>query len=176
MASVILSVSGSDRPGLTEALARAVQAGGGNWLESHLSRLGGLYVGSVLVALDEGRIEALREAVRAVDAEGLDVRIAPALEGAPEGAAGEALQLSLVGQDRPGIVRQVTGVLSGLSVNIEAFETRTSAEPHSGAPLFHLEARLRLPAGLPADKVQAALEAISGEIMVDTVLKPAERG
>ena len=42
MASVILNVSGSDRPGLTEALAGAVLSAGGNWLESHLSRLGGL--------------------------------------------------------------------------------------------------------------------------------------
>ena len=58
MASVILSVSGSDRPGLTEALAAAVLSAEGNWLESHLSRLGGLYVGSVLVALAAERIAA----------------------------------------------------------------------------------------------------------------------
>ena len=171
MASVVLSVSGSDRPGLTEALAGAVLGAGGNWLESHLSRLGGLFVGSVLVELAADRVEALREAVRAVDAKGLEVRIAPALEaGGPDG---EALQFSLVGQDRPGIVREVTAVLSGLDVNIETFETRTSAEPHSGATLFHMEAQLRLPAGLAAAKVQAALEAISGEVMVDISLTPA---
>jgi glycine cleavage system regulatory protein len=98
------------------------------------------------------------------------VRIAPAVEGG--GAAGEALQLSLVGQDRPGIVRQVTSVLAGLEVNIEAFDTRISAEPHSGGALFHLEARLRLPTGMKAGAVQTALEAISAEIMVDTSLTP----
>ncbi|MFZ5720447.1 MAG: glycine cleavage system protein R [Pseudomonadota bacterium] len=173
MVSVILSVSGSDRPGLTEALARAVLAAGGNWLESHLSRLGGLYVGSVRVELEAGQIDALREAVRGVDAQGLDVRIAPAVEGGGAAGGGEALRLSLVGQDRPGIVRQVTAALSGLDVNIEAFDTRIGAEPHSGAPLFHLEARLRLPPGVRAGAVQAALEAISGEIMVDTTLTPA---
>lgn len=172
MASVILSVSGSDRPGLTEALARAVLSAGGNWLESHLSRLGGLYVGSVRVELEADRLEDLRAAVRAVDATGLEVRIAPAVAGASEGG-GEALRLSLVGQDRPGIVRQVTAVLSGLEVNIEAFDTRISAEPHSGAPLFHLEARLRLPPGLAAGAVQAALEDISAEIMVDLALTAA---
>jgi glycine cleavage system regulatory protein len=171
---VILSVSGSDRPGLTQALAAAVLSAGGNWLESHLSRLGGLYVGSVLVALEPDRIDALRAAVRAVDAQGLDVRIAPAVE-AP-GAEGEAVDLSLVGQDRPGIVRQVTAVLSGLEVNIETFETRIDAEPHSGAPLFRLDARLRLPQGLKVAAVQAGLEAISAEIMVDTALTPAAQG
>ena len=51
MALTVLSVVGSDRPGLTKALAAAVLSAGGNWLESHLSRLGGLYVGSVLVEL-----------------------------------------------------------------------------------------------------------------------------
>jgi glycine cleavage system regulatory protein len=171
MASVVLSVIGSDRPGLTEALAGAVLSAGGNWLESHLSQLGGLYVGSVLVELEADKVDALRAAVRAVDAKGLEVRVAPAVEGA--GAPGEALQFSLVGQDRPGIVRQVTAVLSGLDVNIEAFDTQISAEPYSGAPLFNVAARLRLPPGLDAAGVQAALEAISAEIMVDISLTPA---
>jgi glycine cleavage system regulatory protein len=174
MASLILSVIGSDRPGLTEALAGAVLSVGGNWLESHLSRLGGLYVGSVLVELEADRIDGLRSAVRAVDAQGLEVRIAPALEG-PE-AAGAVLHFSLVGQDRPGIVRQVTAILTSLEVNIETFETSLSVEAHSGVPLFHMEARLRLPPGLPAGKVQAALEEMSAEIMVDISLDPAREG
>lgn len=170
MATLILSVVGSDRPGLTEALAEAVFSAGGNWLESHLSRLGGLYVGSVLVDLEEARVEALRAAVGAVDAQGLEVRIAAAAAPSAAEATGEVVGFSVVGQDRPGIVRQVTGVVSGLGANIETFETRLSVEPHSGAPLFHLEARLRLPPTLKAEAVQAALEAISGEIMVDVAL------
>jgi glycine cleavage system regulatory protein len=172
MTSVILSVIGSDRPGLTEGLASAVLSAGGNWLESHLSQLGGLYVGSVLVELEADRVDELRSAVRAIDDPGLEVRIAPAAEG--PAVAGEALCLSLIGQDRPGIVHQVTSVLSGLDVNIEAFDTRMSAEPHSGAPLFHMEARLRLPPGARADSVQAALEEISAEIMVDISINPAQ--
>ncbi len=169
MANLVLSVVGSDRPGLTQALAAAVLSAGGNWLESHLSRLGGLYVGSVLVEADD--LEALRAAVQAVDAHGLEVRIAPALE-APV-AGGEEVLFALVGQDRLGIVHQVTAILSGLAVNIETFETRISAEPHSGGALFHLDARLRLPPALTAQDVQAALEAISAEIMVDISLAPA---
>ena len=168
MALFVLSVVGSDRPGLTKALAAAVLSAGGNWLESHLSRLGGLYVGSVLVELAEARAEALRTAVAAVDAAGLEVRIAPALEAAK--AAGETLEFSLVGQDRPGIVNQVTAAVSELGANIETFETWLSSEAHSGAPLFHMDAHLRLPAGLEVAKVQAALEAISGEIMVDVAV------
>ncbi len=156
--------------GLTQAIASAVLSAGGNWLESHLSQLGGLYVGSVLV--ETGDVDALRAAVSAVDAQGLEVRIAPAVE--TSGPEGQAVAFSLVGQDQPGIVHQVTAVLSGLGANIEALDTRLSVEAHSGAPLFHLDARLRLPPALDAEAVKAALEDISAEIMVDISLTPAE--
>lgn len=172
MTTFILSVVGSDRPGLTKALAAAVLAAGGNWLESHLSRLGGLYVGSVLVELEAGGdVEGLRAAVRAVDDHGLDVRIIPTLE--PHGPEDGALHLALVGQDRPGIVSQVTAILGDLHANIETFRTWITEEAHSGMPLFNLEARLRLPPGLHVDAVQAALEEISAEIMVDITLTTA---
>lgn len=172
MALRVLSVVGSDRPGLTKALAAAVVSAGGNWLESHLSRLGGLYVGSVLVELAADRVEALHSAVSAVDAHGLDVRIAPAIEEA--GPVGAMLDFDLVGQDRPGIVNEVTAVLSGLGANIEAFKTWVAAEAYSGAPHFHMAARLRLPADISAAAAQAALERISAEIMVDVRLTPAK--
>ena len=168
MAMLVLSVVGSDRPGLTKALAAAVLSAGGNWLESHLSRLGGLYVGSVLVELKSENIDDLRSAVSKVDAYGLEVRIAPAVT--EPATAGEALDFGLVGQDRQGIVQQVTATLSGLDANIETFKTWITEEAHSGAPLFHMDARLRLPPGLKADVVQAALEEISAEIMVDISL------
>jgi glycine cleavage system regulatory protein len=172
MVLMVLSVVGSDRPGLTQALAGAVLAAGGNWLEGHLSRLGGLYVGSVLVELEADAVDGLRAAVDAVDAHGLEVRIAPAIDAG--GVGGEAFEFSLVGQDQPGIVNQVTTVLSGLGANIETFRSWIDAEPHSGAALFHIEARLRLATEGAASRIQAALEDISAEIMVDVALKPAD--
>jgi glycine cleavage system regulatory protein len=172
MALYVLSTIGSDRPGLTQALAAAILSAGGNWLESHLSRLGGLYVGSVLVELEADSVDSLRVAVTNVDAEGLEVRIAPSFE--ESGSPGEDFYFGLVGQDRPGIVREVTAVLSRLDANIETFKTWITAESQSGIPLFNVEARLRLPPGLKANAVQAALEDISAEIMVDVSLIPRQ--
>lgn len=164
-ARVILSAVGSDRPGLTQALADAVFAAGGNWLESHLSRLGGKYVGSVLVELDDDRLPDLETAARGVDAGGLHVVLVPA--GDEPAAMGETLLIEAVGQDRPGIVRELTTVLARLGVNIEDFASATRRGAESGALLFHASARLTLPQDLSRDAVQDALEAVSGEIMVD---------
>ncbi len=170
MTLMVLSVAGSDRPGLTQALAAAVLSAGGNWLESHLSQLGGLYVGSVLVDIAAERAEQLSAAVAVVDGRGLTVRVTPAVA-APQ-AAGEALQLNLVGQDRPGIVSQVTEVLRRLNSNIERFETRIESAPHSGEQLFHMDAQVRLPRQLSMGDLQQVLEDISSEVMVDVSLAP----
>lgn len=168
--SVILTVVGSDRPGLTRAIADAVFAAGGNWLESHLSRLGGKYVGSVLVELPADRLGELEIAARAIDAVGLNVSIVPSA--GDEGRHGQPLGIEIVGQDRPGIVREVTTVLAGLDVNIEDFSTAIEDSAWSGAPLFRGKARLLVPTGVSTDQVREALERISGEIMVDFTVQP----
>lgn len=164
MSKVILTAIGSDRPGLTEALAAAVLEAGGNWLESHLARLGGKFVGSVLVELPDAAIEPLRARLGQVDAAGLKVEVIAAAEGP---AAGAPLQISLVGQDRPGIVHELSTALAGLGVNIEALETQADPSAWSGAPLFRAEVRAALPAGVDEDQVRQALEGLSGDMMVD---------
>ena len=168
---VILVVTGSDRPGLTKALADAVHAARGNWLESHLSRLGGKYVGSVLVELDAAALPELEAQVRAVDASGLRVSVVPA--DAVSQPGGDTLTVELVGQDRPGIVREVTAVLAALAVNIDSLTTSTEHGAWSGEPLFRAEAKVTLPQGVDQDKVQAALEGISGDVMVDFTVRRA---
>ena len=163
---LILSVSGSDRTGLTRALAEAVLAAGGNWLESHLSRLGGMYVGSVLVEIAPDGVAALETGVRAIDAAGLTVSTVAAGEEPARGTVRE-LGVELVGQDRPGIVREVTRVLAELGVNIEEMDTGIENGAWSGELLFRATLRVALPEGVDADAVQGALETISGDMMVD---------
>ncbi|KKW90611.1 glycine cleavage system protein R [Sphingobium chungbukense] len=169
--TIILTVVGSDRPGLTRAIADAVYSAGGNWLESHLSRLGGKYVGSVLVELPEERLEELEQAARTIDAFGIKVDIiASAKTAARDGAP---LTIEIVGQDRPGIVREVTTVLAGLDVNIEDFATAVEGGAWSGVPLFRAKVKMLIPASLSTDKVREALEDISGEVMVDFDIESA---
>lgn len=169
--TIILTVVGSDRPGLTRAIADAVFEVGGNWLQSHLSRLGGKYVGSVLVDLPADRLADLKEATRKIDAIGVKVDLVAPIETIER--EGQPLAIEIVGQDRPGIVRTVTTVLAELDVNIEAFSSSIEGSAWSGTPLFRAKAELLIPTGLTIRAVREALEGISGEIMVDFVAEPA---
>lgn len=161
---ILLTVMGADRPGLTEALAAAVLEAGGNWLESYLSRLGGKFVGSALVDLSPGGVERLRANLQQSVASELRVEIVPADEEIDDG---EVVELSLTAQDRPGIVHEISAVLARLGANIIELETRTDPSAWSGAEMFHARTRLTLPEGLTHAALQAALEALSGDLMVD---------
>ncbi len=167
---VVLSVTGSDRPGLTSALAEAVLAAGGNWQEGHLSRLGGLYVGSVLVEIEPGQLSTLKDKVKNIDAKGLAVAVHTA--GDEPKQEGRTLLFELVGQDRPGIIREVSAVLARLGANIESLSSGEERGAWGGERLFRAEVRATLPDGVTPEAVQSDLEAISSEIMVDFTFSP----
>ncbi|MDG2002755.1 MAG: ACT domain-containing protein [Novosphingobium sp.] len=162
---MILMAVGDDRPGLTRSLADAIVETGGNWLESHFARLGGKFVGSVLVELSEERVPQLEQAAGAMDAAGFSVSLVPS--GKAETPFGRSLSFELVGKDRPGIVQEVAAALASLEVNIEELKSGTEAEAMSGEKLFRASARAQVPDGTSVAQVRDALEHISGEIMVD---------
>jgi len=167
--SLVLTVIGPDRPGLVEALSRTVAAHGANWLESRMAHLGGQFVGLLRVAVSAERADALADALRALDGHGLRVTVATA--DAPSDGEGRTISLELVGQDRPGIVRDVSRELAALGVNVEELETACTSAPMSGESLFRATARLRLPAELGADTLRSVLEKIADELMVDVALE-----
>ena len=75
--------------------------------------------------------------------------------------------MELVGNERPGIVRDVTRALSQLGVNIEEFASSIEGAPFSGAELFRASAQLRVPDDLSGDDLRKTLERLAAEIMVD---------
>jgi glycine cleavage system regulatory protein len=167
-ASAILTVVGSDRPGLTQAIADAVAAAGGNWLESHLASMGGMFVGSIHVEVAGSDLSQLEAKLGAIDPTGLRVTVMPVAPVARFGQSeGQELFLDLVGQDRPGIVQEVTTALAALKVNISTFESSVESSSWSGERLFRATAELTLPPDVDEFQVREALEQLSGEIMVD---------
>jgi glycine cleavage system regulatory protein len=162
---VIVMAAGEDRPGLTQSLADAIVEAGGNWLESHFARLGGSYVGSVLVELPAGGLADLKRAATRMGAEGLHVIVEAAAE--EKAMPDRFLGFELVGSDRPGIVRELSTALAGLGVSIDLLETATEQEAWTGQTVFRARAEVVVPDTVSFDAVRAALEDISGEIVVD---------
>jgi glycine cleavage system regulatory protein len=171
MTSLTLTLIGRDRPGLVSSLSERVAAAGGNWLESRMARLAGQFAGILLVDVPEAGLDRLVADLEALAGEGLHATVERGLgEEAP--APYQTLLLDLVGQDHPGIVREIAEALAARRVNIEELTTRVVSGSFSGERLFEAEARLRVPAELPAVELRDALETLANELMVDLRLDP----
>jgi glycine cleavage system regulatory protein len=169
MASLILTVIGPDRPGLVRALAQSVAAHGGSWLESRMARLGGQFAGIVLVEAPDSLLADLR----ALESQGLRivVQTASAADAAVATQTGERLAVEVVGNDRPGIVRDVARVLAEHGVNIEELTTGVVSGSFSGETLFRATALVRAPDAASVAAIRAGLEFLGNEMMVD--IQPA---
>lgn len=165
MTNVALTVIGEDRPGLVSALAAVVGDHGGNWLDSKMARLAGQFAGVALVDIPDDRLFEFEDALGlACSSSGLEVLVRRTGAGAADGTK---LAMSLVGQDRPGIVRLVSQTLAGIGVTIDDLQTSTCDAPWGGGTLFQAEAAIRMPAAVDEDTVRTALESLANELMVD---------
>jgi glycine cleavage system regulatory protein len=168
-ASLVLTIIGPDRPGLVEALAAAVVEHEANWIESRMAHLAGQFTGLLRVEVRSDRSEALTEALRGLEEHGLRVLVETTRH-APIPADAPGISMELLGQDRPGIVREVSRALASQGVNVEELETECTSAPMSGEMLFRARARLQLPAGASPDALRKALERLADELMVDLTL------
>jgi glycine cleavage system regulatory protein len=169
--SLVMTLIAGDRPGLVESVASLVAAHGGNWLESRMSRLGGQFAGIVRVAVPADREQALTDALNQLSASGLKVVVHS--DQPPAAAAVQAVSLlELVGQDRPGIVQQISHALARFGVNVEEFESECSSAAMSGETLFKARAKLSIPASCDVAELRRTLEKIAGDLIVEISLQP----
>jgi glycine cleavage system regulatory protein len=172
--SLVLTIVGPDRPGLVNLISDRASAHGANWLESRMANLAGQFAGIVLLQIPEAKVEALLKSLGEFEAQGLRVN---ALRG-KGGSAGNLrkLHLELTGQDRPGIVRDISGVLARQGVSIDELVTDVVSGSMSGESLFRARARLQVPATVETGALRRALEELANDLMVDVMLDEGGEG
>jgi glycine cleavage system regulatory protein len=173
MATLVLTVVGDDRPGLVDALSGVIAAHDGNWEQSRMAHLAQKFAGILLVQVPDARMADLTTALEALQADGL-LHMRVETGGEPPPPAPRRLSLALVGQDHPGIVHDIAHVLAERAIGIEELETETRSAAQSGGTLFHARAVLRVPADVSLDDLEATLEALANELMVDVELEAEE--
>jgi glycine cleavage system regulatory protein len=170
--SLVVTVVGPDRPGIVNQLSEVAQRLGANWAASRMANLAGQFAGMVHFEVPDERAEALAKALGALESPVLHVVIAQSRSGG-EAPARRQVRLELMGHDRPGIVRELSGSLAERGVSIEELETQVSSAAMAGGNLFKVKALLAVPASLPDAELRRGLEALANEMMVDVELGEA---
>ena len=160
-----LTVLADDRPGIIEDISEVIASNGGNWLESSMSRLAGKFAGILLVEVTEDRQPSLITKLDDLSASGIRIVAEPSK--AVEPPAGQSVLLTVVGNDRAGIVSEISALLARQHVNLEELSTNCESAPMSAETLFRASAHIQLPESLTQEKLQESLESLSDDLMVE---------
>jgi len=141
----LLTAFGADRVGIVDDLTSLILEARCNVEESRMSVLGGEFA---VILLFSGEQAEVRRLVRELPGQAGRLGLQLVLkETVPPQADPTALPylLATTSLDTPGIVHAVTSLLRKHKVNILDLETDTSPAPWTGAPMFHMRARLSVP-------------------------------
>jgi len=162
---LVLTVIADDKPGLVETLAEVIADHKGNWLESSMSQLAGKFAGILRVSVATGDAQTLIDALSSLPAElKLVVEQAETEELADEPTT---VDLNLVGNDRPGIIREISHALAMLSVNVKQLSSHCEPAPMSGDVLFRAQAVLQVPREISLESLQGELEQLADDLIVE---------
>lgn len=171
--SLVLTLLGRDQPGLVEKVSSRVTAAGGNWLESHLSRMSGFFGGMVHLRVPADGADSLVRSLEKLADEGIQI----AMERTVEEAARPARmgRLEVVGHDQPGIVKSISEALAARDVNVEELFSSCESAPMAGHEMFKAHARVSLPDNLSVADLRQDLEAIAADLLVDLTIEKEEQ-
>jgi len=168
--SIVLTVVSEDHPGVVEALSSVLADHGGNWTESSMLSMAGQFAGILLASVPTEQADTFMGALSALESGGMQI-VAQRSGAASAAAVEQEFTLDLVGQDRPGIVLDITRILSRHNINVLELETHCQSASMSGESLFLAHARVLVPQDASVEHLQDDLEDLANELMVDIKLE-----
>ena len=167
---IVLTIIARDQPGIVQRVSEVLRSNGGHWHHSSMSHLAGRFAGILQGEVPKDQVEACFAALQALEAEGVHI-VAKLGEESEGGEPSREYRLELVGNDRPGIVADITSVLAAHQVNLHGLETVVEGASMAGGELFRAWATLRLPESMDAQELAAHLEELANDLMVDIDLE-----
>lgn len=163
MQSLVISIMGKDKPGLVDALAKCIYKHQGNWQGSSFAHMAGMFTGFVEVHVAAEEKEALVTALDAIS----DLSVQSVAVAASQESNTTKLTVDVMGNDKTGIVQELTSVLNQFNLNILTFASHCESAPNWGSLIFKAKAEIAVPEDFDDGALQDALEALANDLVVD---------
>ena len=181
MTHAILTAIGTDRPGLVEEVSEFIFEHGGNIEDSRMVNLRGQFAMMVLIGVSDAVFAKLKSGLPVLAQKSqLHAELHEAVRSAQQGAgasraagatAALPYRLTASAMDQSGLVHRIAHLLRSMQVNIESLETRLSAAPYTGAPVFEMELAIAVPRSTPIATLRERLGALCDELNIDWKLE-----
>jgi glycine cleavage system transcriptional repressor len=167
---LILTAVGPDQVGLVKKLSEFISSRGCNIEDSKMAVFCGEFAVIILITGESGSLFKIANDYRELEVQTaltISIKTPSSRKAAPSYLP---YQLTASCMDHPGIVYQLSGVLSGLGINIESMETKTYAAPDSGTPIFRLKANIAVPSQVNINALRERFSEIQREENIDVEL------
>jgi glycine cleavage system transcriptional repressor len=157
---LVITAVGPDRVGLVERISHFLLNEGCNIEDSKMAVFCGEFTIILLVSGNTAGLGRVENTLSSLSAQtGLSLSSKRPASRAPVASA-LPCRLTASCMDHPGVVANLSAVLSRLGINIESLETKTQQAAMSGTPIFQLDARLSVPAGVSLHALRQQLDEI----------------
>ena len=133
--TLVVTAICADRPGLVQMLSEVIYKHEASWEESSMAHLSGQFAGILTVNVDENVIPALEKDLRALSDQGMAVTLNESSE-ATDAVNQQIIWLDLTGQNKPGIMREVSNVFVAQGVSVQSLDTEVVSASMSGGDMF----------------------------------------
>ena len=172
---LVLSAIGKDRPGIVNAISKAVFDCGCNIEDSRMTVLGGEFALMLLVSGTWNAIAKLES--QATSFETKHRLVVATKQTEPRGNKDKMVPylVDVVSMDHPGIVHDIAQFFSVRDINIEDLSTWTYAAAHTGTPMFALNMTIAVPSSQNVGQLRDEFTRFCDELNLDATLEPARR-
>ena len=164
--SIVLTIIADDQPGIIQTVSEVLTHHGGNWTKSSMSSLAGRFAGILLASVPVESTDACLAELHELESGGIRV-VANIGDEDTGNVKPSTYLLELVGNDRPGIVHEITTLLANQQVSVHELQTAIESASMGGGDLFKATAKLSVPESVDLDVLINGLEDLADDLMVD---------
>ena len=171
---IVLSVIGTDRAGVVDAITKVILDCGGNIDESRMTALGNEFAMLMLVS---GNWHTLNKLEASLDKLSADNDLKVTLKKTDERKGTEECMpygVDIVCLDQPGLVFSLANFFAARKIEISELVTRKYAAAHTGAPMFSLQMTISLPGSIHISQLRDEFMEICDQLNLDALLEPVK--
>ncbi|MCP5077125.1 MAG: hypothetical protein GY951_03600 [Psychromonas sp.] len=159
---IMVTVSGSNQVDLIKVLSDKTHALSGKWLNSKISHIDSYVAGLIKIEIDANNAEQL-----ITDFKTLGINVESVDLGTVTHEKATPLDLCIDGKDRPGLVRNITQVLSDNSIKVENMECNRLGVPAIGGTLFTSHFKIIVDEQFNKNSLVSSLQEIADDLIID---------
>ena len=169
---IVLSVLGTDRPGIVKEISKSILDCGGNIEESRMTSLGAEFAVLMLIS---GNWHTPTKLEKALDELGKEHNLSINLK--KTGARNDREDcipygVDVICLDQAGIVFNLSEFFASRDIEISDLVTRRYAAPHTGAPMFSVQMTVSIPASAPIGQLRDDFHDLCEQLNLDSILEP----